>query len=134
MKTSWSTNHLNQLKEITNHKVVYDGFDFVWLCNIDSSWIRQSVVDFKDYNKPMSWIHFHTHRWGKEYIDRHMKYLDNMRKELDIDVKIVEIGKEANIKTKQKIKEIMSLKPNISSKDIAKILGVTIRTVERHKK
>ena len=56
-----------------------------------------------------------------------------MRKSLDIDVKIREISREVEIKTKQKVLQIINLKPNISTKDIAEILGVTIRTVERHK-
>jgi predicted transcriptional regulator len=57
-----------------------------------------------------------------------------MRKRLDLDVKIREISREANVNTKQKVLEIINLKPNISNKDIADILGVTIRTVERHRK
>ena len=57
-----------------------------------------------------------------------------MRRSLEIDVKIREISRIANIKTKQKIQEILNLKPDISNKDISDILGVTIRTVERHRK
>ena len=57
-----------------------------------------------------------------------------MMKDLDVEIKITEISREANVRTKNKIKEILQLKPNMSNRDIADILGVTIRTVERHKK
>jgi predicted transcriptional regulator len=57
-----------------------------------------------------------------------------MRKSLDIDVKIREISREANVKTKQKVLEVISLKPDISNKEISDILDVTVRSVERHRK
>ena len=57
-----------------------------------------------------------------------------MKADLEVEIKITEISREANVKTKQKILEIINLKPTISNKDIAQVLGVTIRTVERHRK
>ena len=92
----WSIEHLNQLKELTNHRVVWDKYEFVWQVKLDGKWQRHYIRNFNNYNTPMSWI--------------------------------------SNVRTKQKIKEIINLKPSISNKDIADVLGVTIRTVERHKK
>ena len=132
--TSWSTEHLKQLKEITSHKVIYDGYEFVWMSKIDNKWGRHYVENFEDYNKPMSWIHHNVHNWGKEYRQRQAEYLDDMRLRLDIDVKIREISREANVKTREKVIEILYLKPSISSKEIAEILDITIRSVERHRK
>jgi len=131
--TNWTTEELSNLKDVINHKVIYDGFEFVWMSRANNTWERHYVSNFRDYNKPMSWIHHHTYRWGKEYKQRQDKYLANMRRSLDVDVKIREISREVEIKTKQKVKEILNLKPEINTTDIADILGVTIRTVERHK-
>ena len=135
--TSWSTEELNNLKEITNHKVVYDGYEFVWMSRPNNKWLRHFVSNFEDYNKPMSWIHHHTYNWGVEYRARQAKYLEDMRKSLDLEVsiedKIKEISREAKIKTKEKVIEILKLKPSMGNKDIASLLGVTIRTVERYK-
>lgn len=133
-KTSWSTEHLRQLKEITNHKVIYDGYEFVWMSKIDNKWQRHYIANFEDYNKPMSWIYFTIARWDKEYKQRSESYFNEMIKELEIDVKIKEISNEYSKKTKQKINEIKTLKPTISNKEIADILGVSVRTVERHLK
>ena len=132
--SNWSTEELMQLKEMTNHKVVYDGYEFVWMVKLYGEWNRHYVNNFEDYNKPMSWIHHNVYNWGKEYRQRQAEYLDDMRLRLDIDVKIREISREASIKTKQKVLEIISLKPSISSKEIAGILDITIRSVERHRK
>jgi Holliday junction resolvase RusA-like endonuclease len=133
-KTSWSDNHLKQLKDITNHKVIYDGYEFVWMSKLDGNWNRHYVRNFTNYNKPMSWIHVSIYKWNKEYKNRYSNYLENMRRSLEIDIRIQEISRVANIKTKQKIQEILNLKPDINNKDISDILGVTIRTVERHRK
>ena len=131
--SSWSIEHLRQLKEITNHKVVYDGYEFVWLSKLDNKWSRHYIRNFTDYNTPMSWIYFCIAKWNKEYLDRQNSYIIDMRKELDIEIKITEISRDAKAKTKAKIKEIIELKPNISNKDIADILGVTIKSIEYHK-
>ncbi len=132
--SSWSTEHLMQLKELTNHKIIYDGYEFVWMVQLDSSWVRRYVCNFTDYNKPMSWIHHNIYVWGKEYRERQAEYLENMRKKLEIDVKITEISREANRKTKQKVLEIINLRPGISNKSISELLDITIRSVERHRK
>tara|TARA_R110000851_G_scaffold205552_1_gene357548 strand:+ start:1312 stop:1749 length:438 start_codon:yes stop_codon:yes gene_type:complete len=132
--TNWSTEELKHLKEMTNHKVVYDGYEFIWMHRLDGEWNRHYVNNFEDYNKPMSWIYSHVYRWDKEYRKRHAKYLDDMRMQLDIDIRIREISKEANIKTKQKVLEVIYLRPSISNKEISTILDVTVRSVERHRK
>ena len=131
--TNWTTEQLGNLKNVTNHKVVYDGYEFVWMSKPNDTWTRHCVSNFKDYNKPMSWIHHHTYNWGKEYRQRHDRYLQDMRKSLDIDVKIREISREAKVKTKEKVREIINLKPNISSKEIADILDITPRAVNKHR-
>jgi len=131
--SSWKTSHLRDLKEITNHKVIYDGYEFVWMSKIANKWNRHYIANFIDYNTPMSWIHFNLTVWNNEYIKRQQDYVRNMKKDLEIDIKITEISRESSIRTKEKIREIIELKPNISNKEISEILGVTIRTVERHK-
>jgi hypothetical protein len=131
--TNWTTEQLGNLKNVTNHKVVYDGYEFVWMSKPNNTWMRHCVSNFKDYNKPMSWIHHHTYNWGKEYRQRHDRYLQDMRKSLDIDVKIREISREAKVKTKEKVREIINLKPTISSKEIADILDITPRAVNKHR-
>ncbi len=131
--TNWTTEELSNLKDVINHKVIYDGYEFVWMSKPNTTWERHYVANFEGYNKPMSWIHHHTYRWGKEYKQRQEKYLADMRKSLDVDVKIREISREAKVKTKQKVKEILNLKPNISSKEIADILDITPRAVNKHR-
>ena len=44
-----------------------------------------------------------------------------------------EISREAKVKTREKVREIVNLKPSISSKEIAEILDITTRAVEYHR-
>ena len=132
-KSNWSTEDLMHLKEVTNHNIFYDGYEFVWMIKLNGEWNRHYISNFEDYDKPMSWIHYNTYKWDKEYKERQAKYLEDMRKSLDIDIKIREISREVNVKTKQKVLEVISLKPNISNKEISDILDVTVRSVERHR-
>ena len=132
--TSWTTEELSNLKDVINHKVIYDGYEFVWMSKPNTTWERHYVANFEDYNKPMSWIHHNVYNWGKEYRARQTKYLEDMRKSLDIDVKIREISRESNIRTKEKVREIIELKSDITNIEISEILDVTVRSVERHRK
>ena len=130
----WSTEELKQLKELTNHKVIYDGYEFVWQVKLNGKWKRHYIRNFDNYNVPMSWIYHNLSKWNNQYNDRRKQYLKNMQLDLETEIKITEISREANIKTKEKIQQILKLKPSISNKEISDILGVTIRTIERHKK
>ena len=132
--SNWSTEDLAMLKELTNHRVTYDGYEFVWESNTTNGWNRHYIRNFEEYNTPMSWIYFNIARWEKEYRDRLKDYATNMFKELEADVKIKQISEDYSKKTKQKIHQIKTIKPSISNKEIANILEVTIRTVERHLK
>jgi len=132
--TNWTTEELSNLKDVINHKVIYDGYEFVWMSKPNTKWERHYVSNFEDYNKPMSWIHHNVYNWSKEYRARQTKYLEDMRKSLDIDVKIREISRESNIRTKEKVREIIELKSDITNIEISEILDVTVRSVERHRK
>ncbi len=131
--TNWTTEQLKNLKEVTNHKVIYDGYEFVWMSKPDDIWSRHYISNFEDYNKPMSWIHHHTYNWDKEYKQRQEKYLADMRKSLDIDIKIREISRDTDIIVKQKVNQILELKPDMYNQELADVLGITVRTVQRCK-
>ena len=47
--------------------------------------------------------------------------------------RLVIVFKVAYVMSKEKVREIVNLKPDITNKDIADILGVTIKSVEYHK-
>jgi Fic family protein len=137
-KTSWSTSDLKQLVEITNHRITYDGYEYVWEHYLNKEWRRHFVRNFKDYKKPYGWLLNCVYRWNKELVKRSQeedrKYFDSMFKDLEIERKIHSIAKEYQNKTKDRVLRIKELKPELSSKEIGELLEVSKRTVERYLK
>ena len=129
--SSWKTSDLKDLKEITNHKVVWDGYEFIWMSKINNVWSRHYVRNFKDYNTPISWMYFNISKCENEYDKRQKKYVKDMRKELEIEIKITEISRDTIKRNTNKVLEILQLKPSLNNQEIADILGVNIRTIRR---
>ena len=137
--TSWSDNHLSQLSVLTNHKIIYDGYEYRWLHFIDGEWSIHSVKYFEDYKQPYSWIRECVYRWSKELQGREARkqskeYYKIMFQSLEIDRKIFDISKEHEIKTFEKIKQIKELRPEMDKKDVAELLDISVRSVERYLK
>ena len=37
-KTSWSTEDLQMLRQVDNHKIMYDGYEYYWLRKLEDDW------------------------------------------------------------------------------------------------
>jgi DNA-binding CsgD family transcriptional regulator len=57
-----------------------------------------------------------------------------MSKSLDADVQLSVIYKDHEIRTHDKIKKMIIIKPSLTTKDIAELLEMSIRGVQRHLK
>jgi DNA-directed RNA polymerase specialized sigma24 family protein len=137
-KTSWSTNELAQLIDYNNHKIVYDGYHYVWHHYLNNTWEIHTISLFEDHKKAYTWIHTNIYRWTKEITARRKTeqskdYFKAMSKRLEVDKKISDIAKDAIRRTKDKVQQIITLRPTISNKDIAEMLDISIRSVERHR-
>ena len=135
--TSWSDSHLRQLSVLTNHKIVYDGYDYRWLHFLDGEWSIHSVKFFNDYKQCYNWIRSTVYRWEKEITSRDLKraskeYYSNMFKDLEVDRQIHDISKDHESKTYEKVKQIVELRPSISRDDIAELLNISTRSVNRY--
>jgi len=125
--------------EPTNHKILYDGFSYRWFVKIDNTWEIQSIILYETYKTAYAHIKFWLSKYNKEMNNRNnaeavKEYFSKMEDEAIKDKKLYEIVREYDIKTKEKIIQMMSLKPNISSNRISELLHVSIRSVERHRK
>tara|TARA_R100001463_G_scaffold65951_1_gene119282 strand:- start:586 stop:1017 length:432 start_codon:yes stop_codon:yes gene_type:complete len=135
--TSWSNDDLEALCVSKNHKITFDGHEFWWYHKINGNkWELHYINGFEDWKKPYSWLKFNLHKWNKELEDRKQKdyafYLKDMQEELISVKKMADISKDESIKTKDKIKMIKQLDPDMSVIAIANILRISRQAVHRH--
>ena len=79
----YTLKELSYLKDIENHKIIYDGYDFVWYSNRGNDFELHSIKCFKDYKELLSYIFYWTNKYKKEY-NKKDTYLDSMLKESNL--------------------------------------------------
>lgn len=125
--------------EPTNHKISYDGFSYRWLVCVNNNWEIQSVIFYDTYKKAYSHIRFWLSKYNKEMNNRNnakavKEYFSKMEDEANTEKQLYKIVREYDSKTKDKIKQIVTLKPNITNTRISELLNISIRSIERHRK
>ena len=50
-KTSWSTEDLQMLTQVDNHKIMYDGYEYYWLRKLEDDWERHFILNFTNKKK-----------------------------------------------------------------------------------
>ena len=131
MKTSWNDKQLKELIDPNNHKITFNGIEWDWMHNINGSWERHSIYQYKDSNKHYSNLYFWLNNWSKELKERNKKTLINMKKNTRLEKKAIKL-RENNTNTFTKVRTIKELLPNSTIDTVATILNVNISTVKRH--
>lgn len=121
---AYSIKELNYLKEIENHKIVYDGYDFIWHSNRGNGFELHSIKCFTDYKETLSYIYYWVGKYKKEY-NKKDNYIDNMLNDLLKDIQIKNICKNKDLKSKDKIKYILNINPKIKNLELSKLLDLS---------
>ena len=134
----YNNNELRYRCEPTNHKISYDGYNYRWLVKVNDCWEIQSTILYTQYKTAYSHIFFWLSKYSKEMSNRDNASVSNYFAKLELDVeaeaKLHEISREYTSKTKDKITQMISIKSDITNERISKLLDVSIRSVERHRK
>ena len=135
IKTSWSDNDLEKLTDPKNHRIRFDGYEYVWEHKINNSWERHAVNNFEDWKRPYASLQYWLWNWSKELMERKMKYANEYLKHMKAYFKntqrVVEI-KNGPYKTKRKIEMIQELMPSESITFIADVLDISRQAVHKH--
>lgn len=121
---------LKQLSCLSNHKIVFDGYDFWWYSNIDGKWKIHCIKSFDTYKKALSYIMYWCERYSNLYIKKN-KEVDRIVSDAIDQVRIYDIV-NSKLKTKNKIEQIISIKPFISQVEIANYLSLTKPAINKH--
>ncbi|WP_019669917.1 winged helix-turn-helix domain-containing protein [Eudoraea adriatica] len=127
--TSWSNKELEQLIDPNNHKIKFDGFDYVWYHKINGKWEIHSIEIYDNYEKPYSYLRFWLYEWNKELTSRRRT---EMRKKLSIEKKVWRICEVLEYDTYKRVLEIHKLDPTLTHKEIADMLNVSKQLVGRY--
>jgi hypothetical protein len=121
---AYTLKELSYLKDIENHKIIYDGYDYIWYANKGNDYELHSIKLFSDYKETLSHIYYWINKYKKEYNKKDV-YMDRMLNELLKDVQIKNICKNKDLKTKDKIKYILAINPKIKNLELSNLLDLS---------
>jgi GMP synthase PP-ATPase subunit len=130
---SWSTEELDKLRDIRNHRIIKDKFGYyIWECNLSNKWERRSVVDYETSKKPYSELYFWLSIWNKEYTKR-IEHAERkrLRDETARYEEAIRIINSEGIKRAEKVRLIYDLLSDITKKQVAELTGMSYIQVKR---
>ena len=133
---SWTDEELKLLTDVYNHKIMFDGYEYIWKINLDGDWSKHSFQNFETYGKAVHYLRFHMYLWDKELHKRKHKkkrkdFFSEMKKHIISQEKIHKIAK-SRMPTIEKINFIRLENPNISKHQICELLDIKASIYYRH--
>ena len=130
---SWSTEDLNQLRDIKNHRIIKDKFGcYLWECKLNGSWERRSIEDYTDHKKPYSHLYFWLDIWNKEYVKR-VAYVERkrLRDETNRYTEAIDIINRSYLKRAEVVRRVHKLLPEVTKKRLSEMTGMSYKQVKR---
>ena len=129
---SWSTEDLNQLRDIKNHRIVHDTYNYVWECKMNNKWERRSIQDYIDYKKPYSHLYFWLDIWNKEYVKR-VEYVERrrLRDQTKRYSEAVDIINKSYLKRAEVVRRVHELLPEMTKQRLSELTGMSYKQVKR---
>ena len=137
IKTSWSDEQLDKLCVASNHRISYDGYEYVWEHKINgNSWEVHCITRYEDYTTLYSFLKFWLHMYKVEAKQRkdkqEKKILKDIRELLKMSETYKTISDRKDLSTKEKI-ELMDRSYKIKDIDmVSKILKISHTLIRKH--
>ena len=135
-KTQWTTEELESLIEINNHRIMFDGYEYFWVRMLEDKWERHFILNFSDKRKAFSYLKYNIGKWNKELLDR-KKITDRITsyKELETILHTQEqTHKKLNseMPTIEKINHLRLVNNEVSATELSNMLDVSSSMIYRH--
>ena len=125
--TSWTTEELEQLSDLDNHKIVRDSAgEYLWKHKLDNKWEMHSIKVFEEINTPYSWLYFWIDKWSKELRERRARVARQTRRRMN------RVRRSKRMTNKEKAIEIRNISDSHTVQEIANELSISKRSVERY--
>lgn len=135
-KRVWSTEDLQSLTQINNHKIMFDGYEYYWVRRLKDEWKRHFILNFKDKKKAFSYLKYSIGKWEKELFKRISKVeriasYKEIERILYIQEKTLKIA-NSRLPTIEKINHIRLVNKGITADELSNLLNLTKSIVYRH--
>jgi Fic family protein len=135
-KTSWSTEDLQMLTQVDNHKIMYDGYEYYWLRKLEDDWERHFILNFTNKKKAFHYLKYNIDKWQKELNVRLEKTViadsyKQLERMLDTQEKTIKMA-NSSLPTIEKINHIKLIKEGISTEELSSLLKVKKSIIYRH--
>ena len=135
-KTSWSTEHLQSLTQIKNHKILFDGYEYYWVRKLEDKWERHFILNFATKKKAFHYLKYNITKWQQELdsrLERTEKALSykDLERILDIQEKVIKTA-NSTLPTIEKINHIKLIKEDVTIEELERLLDKKRSVIYRH--
>ena len=128
---NFTDKELEYLSNEVNHKIRFDGYEFMWFANKGNGFELHSIMKKDTAKKISAIINFWIPKYKKELSLRvYNAERRDMIQEVMLEVEIFEILK-SSVKTSKKIEKILNLNPNITASEVISY-GLPSKSVYRY--
>ena len=136
IKTSWSTEDLQTLTQVDNHKIMYDGYEYYWIRKLKDDWERHFILNFEDSKKAFYYLKYNIGMWQQELNKRleitvRAESYKELERMLDIQEKTTKTANSV-LPTIEKINHIKFINEGVSAEELSGLLNVKKSIIYRH--
>ena len=136
IKSIWTTEDLQSLTQIDNHKIMFDGYEYYWVRKLKDKWERHYIINFKDKKKAFSYLKYSIGKWEKELVKRISKVeriasYKEIERILYIQEKTFKIA-NSMLPTIEKINHLKLVNKGITADELSNLLNLKTSIVYRH--
>ena len=135
-KTQWTTEELQSLIQINNHRIMFDGYEYFWVRMLEDKWERHFILNLSNKRKAFSYLKYNIGKWNKELLKR-KKITDRITsyKELETILHTQEQTHKilnSEMPTIEKINHLRLVNNEVSATELSKMLDVSSSMIYRH--
>ena len=135
-KTQWTTEELQSLIQINNHRIMFDGYKYFWVRMLEDKWERHFILNFSNKRKAFSYLKYNIGKWNKELLKRKdisdritsYKELETILHTQEQTHKIL----NSEMPTIEKINHLRLVNNEVSATELSKMLEVSSSMIYRH--
>ena len=135
-KTQWTTEELESLIQINNHRIMFDGYEYFWVRMLEDKWERHFILNLSNKRKAFSYLKYNIGKWNKELLKRKdisdritsYKELETILHTQEQTHKIL----NSEMPTIEKINHLRLVNNEVSATELSKMLEVSSSMIYRH--